>query len=106
MRSYNCCCQRKVDQKIIPLAGLLKIAGEENRLKILCILKNGRHCVCEILKHLKISQSLVSHHLADLKKIGLVFNQKEGQKVYYNLTELGKKLMELLEEINKRKEEK
>ncbi len=46
-----------------------------------------------------MSQSLISHHLADLKDAGLVVDKKIGQRVYYRLTKLGHKIMSLLEEI-------
>ena len=101
MRSYNCCCQKRVDKRIFSLAVILKVVSEENRLKILWILKNGRHCVCEIISHLKLAQSLVSHHLADLKKTNLIIDKKEGRKVYYSLTDLGKKLVDLLSLLRK-----
>jgi DNA-binding transcriptional ArsR family regulator len=36
-----------------------------------------------------VSQSLLSHHLADLRGAGLVESEKRGLKVYYKLTEKG-----------------
>lgn len=86
-------------KRIVSLSSLLKIVSEENRLKLLCILKNEEHCICEIMEHVDMSQSLISHHLADLKNTGLVVDEKRGQRVYYQLTKLGKKIMSLLEEI-------
>lgn len=106
MGSYKCCCPDKSEfKKIVSLSSLLKIVAEENRLKLLCILKNGEHCVCETLGHLDMSQSLISHHLTDLKNAGLVADEKRGQRVYYRLTKLGKKIMSLLGEIKPGKED-
>lgn len=51
------------------------------------------------MEHVDMSQSLISHHLADLKNAGLVVDDKKGQRVYYRLTKLGKRIMSLLEEI-------
>ena len=100
MCSYNCCLPDKSEfKKIISLSSLLKIVSEKSRLKLLCILKNNEHCVCETMEHVDMSQSLISHHLADLKNAGLVVDQKKGQRVYYRLTKLGNKIMSLLEEI-------
>lgn len=45
----------------------LKTVSEENRLKILCFLKSGEKCVCEIEEFLHLPQNLVSHHLKKLK---------------------------------------
>jgi ArsR family transcriptional regulator len=100
MSSYNCCTPDKSEfKRIVSLASLLKIVAEESRLKLLCILKNEEHCVCEIMGHLDMTQSLISHHLADLKAAGLVKDEKRGQRVYYQLTKLGSKVMALLEGI-------
>jgi ArsR family transcriptional regulator len=97
MGSYNCCAPDKHDFKQVgSLSSLLKLVGEENRLKILCILKQGQHCVCEIEEHVNQSQSLISHHLKDLKEAGLIEDERKGQWVYYSLTEQGKKITSLL----------
>lgn len=92
MRSYNCCKPSLVDSNIIEeTAKLLKLLSEPNRLRILCVLGNGEeHCVCEFEDHLPdISQSLLSHHLADLKNAELVVSEKKGQRVYYTITDDG-----------------
>lgn len=100
MRSYNCCSPDKDEfKKITSLSSLLKIVSVESRLKLLCILKSDEHCVCEIDEHLDMSQSLISHHLRNLKEAGLVNDEKRGQRVYYCLTKLGYKVMSLFEEL-------
>ena len=97
MSSYNCCKQNKVEFKNVSLlSSLLKLVGEESRLKILCILKQDKHCVCEIMKHLKLSQSLISHHLKDLKDENIIQDEKQGLYVYYSLTQRGKGITHLL----------
>jgi len=69
---------------------------------MLCILRQGEHCVCEIMKHVKMSQSLISHHLSDLKEAGIVIDDKRGLRVYYSLTEEGKHITNLLFQIPKK----
>ena len=97
MRSYNCCTANKYEfNKVGSLASLLKLISVESRLKILCILQKGSHCVCEIEDHIDESQSLISHHLKDLKKAGLIKDEKKGQFVNYKLTENGKHIISLL----------
>jgi ArsR family transcriptional regulator len=97
MSSYSCCIPDKHEFKqITSLSSLLKLVGEESRLKILCILKQGQHCVCEIEEHVNQSQSLISHHLKDLKEAGLIWDEKKGLRVHYSLTEQGKKITKLL----------
>jgi len=70
--------------------------SEESRLKLLCILKKEKHCVCEIMEHINLSQSLISHHLRDLKDAGIVTDEKKGLRVYYSLTKKGKNIINLL----------
>lgn len=103
MGSYNCCNPNKSEFiRITTLSSLLKIVAERNRLKLLCILKNKEHCVCEFMEHLDMTQSLISHHLADLKTAGLVIDEKRGLRVYYFLTDKGKHITDLLFKISKK----
>lgn len=93
MNSYNCCSTNTREfTQISELSSLLKLVGEENRLKLLCLLQQGEHCVCEILEHFEMSQSLVSHHLSDLKEAELVIDRKHSRQVFYSLTEKGKRV--------------
>jgi ArsR family transcriptional regulator, arsenate/arsenite/antimonite-responsive transcriptional repressor len=103
MGSYSCCSSdNKVYKKINSLSSLLLLIGESSRLQILCILKQGEHCVCEINKHIKVSQSLISHHLKDLRDGGLIKDNKKGLNVFYSLTSEGKRISNLIFEINKK----
>ncbi|MEX0918469.1 MAG: metalloregulator ArsR/SmtB family transcription factor [Candidatus Paceibacterota bacterium] len=63
----------------------LKVVAEENRMKILCLLRSGEKCVCDIWQFLDLPQNLTSHHLKVLKDFGLVEDRKEGLKVYYSV---------------------
>ncbi|MBU3957180.1 metalloregulator ArsR/SmtB family transcription factor [Patescibacteria group bacterium] len=97
MGSYNCCLPNKQEfERIKALSSLLKLVAEESRLKLLCVLRQGRHCVCEIAEHFEMSQSLISHHLADLKEAGLVKDEPKGRRVYYSLTKKGQKVSDLI----------
>ncbi len=101
MNSYSCCSAKAKELKqVAKLSSLLKIVSEENRLKLLCILRKGKHCVCELMKHVNMSQSLVSHHLSDLKEAGIVIDDKRGLRVYYSLTAKGKHITDLLFQIS------
>ena len=81
------------------MSSVLKLVTEESRLKILCILRRGEHCVCELIEHVDQSQSLISHHLKDLKDAGIVIDEKRGLRVYYSLTDKGKHITNLLFQI-------
>lgn len=99
MRSYKCCNTATATSKDLQdLSGLLKIVGEQNRIRLLCILRDGgEHCVCEFEDHVKdLSQSLISHHLADLKQSGLVAGEKRGLRMHYSLTDHGKRVTNII----------
>lgn len=98
--SYSCCKPSTEESKYVSsLSNILKLVSEESRLKILCILRQGSHCVYEIMKHLDMSQSLISHHLKDLKEMGILQDEKRGVRVYYSYTEKGKTITDLLFQI-------
>lgn len=100
MHSYDCCSTPKPkSKKVRELLSLLKIVSEDSRLQILCILQKDEHCVCELMEVTKLSQSLISHHLKDLKVSNLVSDRKESKKVYYSLTDRGKRITNLLFQI-------
>ena len=103
MNSYSCCSPDKDEYKNVgSLSSLLQLIGENNRLQILCILLRGKHCVCEMNEHVSASQSLISHHLKDLKDGGLIIDEKQGLKVFYSLTPEGKRITKLIFQIPKK----
>ncbi len=79
------CVSKKSIQEAEKTANLLGIIAEKNRLKILCVLKNGERCVCDIWQDIGIPQNLTSHHLKVLKNAGLINSRKEGLKVIYSI---------------------
>lgn len=97
MCSYNCCdSSSEQSQGILDQLSLLKLIADESRLKLLCILRSGAHSVTELIPHVSLSQSLISHHLADLKSEGIVEHQKKGRHVFYSLSNKGRHVVELL----------
>ncbi|RDB43732.1 ArsR family transcriptional regulator [Halomonas sp. DQ26W] len=69
-------------------ARLLKCLGDETRLTLtLLIRKEEELCVCEMTHTLKESQPKVSRHLAQLRTCGLLNDRRDGQWVYYRLSE-------------------
>ena len=81
----NCCKSKKSEKELSETVEFLKIISETNRLKIICILKEGEKCVCEIWRFLDIPQNLASHHLKVLKDSGLLTSRKEGLSIYYSI---------------------
>jgi ArsR family transcriptional regulator, arsenate/arsenite/antimonite-responsive transcriptional repressor len=101
MSSYSCCTPANTEYRNVQsLSTLLSLVGENSRLQILCILRQGKHCVCEINLHIKVSQSLISHHLKDLRDGGLITDEKQGLNVFYALTSEGKRVTDLIFKIS------
>ncbi|MFA6492634.1 MAG: metalloregulator ArsR/SmtB family transcription factor [Patescibacteria group bacterium] len=69
----------------------LKAIADDNRFRIIVFLKNGERCVCEIQKEFDLPQNLISHHLKVLKDNKVLFDRRDGQKIFYKLN---KKLMD------------
>jgi DNA-binding transcriptional ArsR family regulator len=67
-------------------AELCKALASQHRLAMLYCLKDGEKCVGDIAAELDISVHLVSQHLRILKQRLLVRSRKEGQTVYYSIT--------------------
>ncbi len=59
--------------------------ADENRLRIIDLLRSGERCVCELTEALNVGQSLLSHHLKTLKDAGLVADRRDGRWAYYSL---------------------
>lgn len=83
---FRCCAKRSGEaENIGKTYEFLRAIADPNRLKILCVLKAGSKCVCEIVPAVGISDKLASHHLKQLKKIGLLDEKREGNFIYYSL---------------------
>ena len=63
----------------------LKALADPTRIRILGLLASGEVCVCHIHESLRLPQSLVSRHLAYLRRARLVETRKEGLWVHYRL---------------------
>ncbi|MFW9989246.1 MAG: ArsR/SmtB family transcription factor [Candidatus Odinarchaeota archaeon] len=68
--------------------------ANKERLKIVMILKNNDHCVCELEAILDKSQPSISHHLRILESTGLIRSFKKGKFTHYEL--VNEKLMEFI----------
>ena len=75
------------EDKTIDVAELFKIFGDSTRIKIINILLEEELCVCDIANRIKVSQSAVSHQLRILKTAKLVKYRKNGNCIYYSLSD-------------------
>lgn len=84
----------------VDIVTLCKALGDRTRLKILELLKSkGRSCceliarderglcACDIEASVGLSQAAVSHHMALLRRAGLIHAEKRGRWMYYSRNE-------------------
>lgn len=63
----------------------LKQLANPHRLMVLCHLLEGEQSVSQLNKHLPVTQSGLSQHLAVLRQAGLVSTRRQQQVIYYSL---------------------
>jgi len=63
----------------------LRAIAHELRLAVLCHLIQGPMCVHELMEATGAAQSNLSQHLARMRLMGILVNEKRGQQVYYRL---------------------
>ncbi|MBQ6752159.1 MAG: metalloregulator ArsR/SmtB family transcription factor [Clostridiales bacterium] len=69
------------------LAELFKLFGDGTRIRILTALKDGEKCVRDIADELGMNVSAISHQLKSLKVANMVRSRRDGQNIYYALSD-------------------
>ena len=59
--------------------------SDASRVRMLCALRGGELCVCQLIELLGLAPSTVSKHLSILNQAELIESRKEGRWVYYGL---------------------
>lgn len=76
------------------LANFLKVMAQKNRLQILLLLNfYNKLNVSRLTNLTEQSQTLISHHLQDLRRTNLVKFYKKGRISFYSLTNYGKEFV-------------
>lgn len=70
-------------------AKIFKAFCDENRLKILALLRGGEKCACVLTEHLGMKQSALSYHMKVLVESGIVSSRQEGKWTHYRISEIG-----------------
>jgi ArsR family transcriptional regulator len=86
------------------LASFFAALADENRLRLLHLMKAGEICVCYLQKVLQTNQPKISRHLAYLKRAGLVEARREGKWMHYRLKKLAGSQEKILAETLRRLE--
>ncbi len=69
----------------LEISNIIKALSVNSRLQIVKLISNKRLCVNAIARRLDITQSAVSQHLKVLKDCNLVFPERYGSIIHYQL---------------------
>lgn len=65
---------------------LFQTLSDPTRLRILALLgARDELCVCDLTQALKLSQPMISRHLAQLRAVDLVRDRRDGVWIHYRL---------------------
>ncbi len=76
--------------------------ADENRLRLLYLMKEGEICVCYLQGVLQTNQPKISRHLAYLRRAGLVEARRDGKWMHYRLKKLESSQEKILSETLQR----
>ena len=79
-----------MDEKKMAL--IFKAFCDENRIRILKMLRSGEKCACKMLDEFNVTQPTLSHHMKILCDSGIVLGRKEGKWMYYSISAEGAKV--------------
>lgn len=88
----------KLSERLDTIGILAKSLSDENRLRILLCVGNGKKSVSRIVEELDLSQPLVSHHLKELKRTLLVKVERDGPFIYYEMAD--KRVLDILKDLD------
>lgn len=67
-------------------AKIFKALCDENRLRILELLRGGEKCACVLQESLDLKQSGLSYHMKILTESGIVESRQDGKWTHYRLS--------------------
>ena len=74
------------------MALIFKALCDENRIRIMKLLRTGEKCACKLLEELNISQPTLSHHMKILCDSEIVVGRKEGKWMHYSISTEGSQI--------------
>lgn len=69
----------------LPVASALRALAEPTRVRMLCLLRGGPLCVGDLVEVLGVLQPNASRHLAYLRRVQLVEDERRGSWTFYRL---------------------
>ena len=83
-------------------AKIFKAFCDDNRLRILELLRGGEKCACVLIDELDISQSALSYHMKILVESGVVESWPVGKWMHYKISKKGRAdVIHLLQEVTR-----
>ncbi|MCW5906424.1 MAG: helix-turn-helix transcriptional regulator [Chitinophagales bacterium] len=74
--------------KLEKVSAVFRTIAHPTRLAVLELLdKNGQMSVNELMAITNCEQSLLSHHLANMRSTGLLKSERKGQNIFYSIKE-------------------
>lgn len=77
--------RRKTPADFRKSADVFKALSNPNRLLIVDALSTGERCVADLTELVGLDMSTVSNHLAVLRSVGLLVDERRGTQVFYSL---------------------
>ncbi len=81
------------------LTDFFKMLSDETRIRILVLLYHKKLCVCQLCGIMEETQPKISKHLAKLRDMGFVKDERKEQFIYYDLNFSDKLFENLLKNI-------
>ena len=73
--------------EIMKMSLFIKVISDSTRLKILFAIKKKPKAVNQIVELVGATQSAVSHQLSIMRGVNIVETKREGNKIFYQLTD-------------------
>lgn len=77
----------KLRAKAQTATNYMKLLSHPSRLMVLCRLAEGEACVSHLESQVDLSQSALSQHLARMRAEGIVDTRRQGQQIYYYISD-------------------
>ena len=86
----------------IRTAAIFKAFCDENRIRIIKMLRSGEKCACKLLEKINVTQPTLSHHMKIICDSGVVVGRKDGKWTHYSISEKGvQQAKEYLDQLTK-----
>ena len=91
--------RKLVKADVEDIAFIFKVLSDPIRLEILRALEVDDLCVCVFVEVMNYKYSALSYHLKLLKEADLVDFRRESSFLIYGLTDQGRKILRIIDEI-------